>query len=90
MAGMSTDTPLDEALKIVGPTALARGLGLTPKAVRKWKAAGRLPRTEWTGETQYAAAIERLTGGQVAAARLLQPWPRPPAASAGAVEAATA
>jgi hypothetical protein len=81
---MNTPTPLDEALQIVGPTALARGLGLSPKAVRKWKAAGRLPRTEWTGETRYAERIEQLTGGKVPAARMLQPWPRPTADSTAA------
>lgn len=36
---------------------------VTYQAVRKWAAAGRLPRTEWTGETRYAEAIEAMLGG---------------------------
>jgi len=31
-----------------------RGKPLTPRAVRKWAEAGKLPRTEATGETNYA------------------------------------
>lgn len=50
---------------------LARWLGLTPKAVRKWRLAGRLPRTEYTGETSYAAIIERQTVGRVTREQLL-------------------
>lgn len=67
--------PLRAAIAIVGLVALARGLGVTHQAVRKWEIAGRLPRTEWTGETRYAETIERLTGGAVTKALLLMPWP---------------
>jgi hypothetical protein len=45
---------------------------VTYQAVRKWIARGRLPRTEWTGETQYAAAIESLTEGRVSRDQLLE------------------
>jgi len=31
---------------------------VTYQAVRKWAAQGKLPRTEWTGESHYANAIE--------------------------------
>ncbi len=31
----------------------------------KWARSGRMPRTEWTGETQYSLAIERATHGAV-------------------------
>lgn len=50
---------------------LGRWLGLTPKAVRKWRLAGKLPRTEYTGETAYAAVIERQTQGRVTREQLL-------------------
>lgn len=50
---------------------MAKGLGVTYQAIRKWEAKGRLPRTEWTGETHYAKAIERLSGAQVTAKELL-------------------
>lgn len=60
-----------------GPSGVSRklaelGISITPWAVNKWLRAGRLPRTEYTGETQYAVALERATGGQITAADLLQ------------------
>lgn len=65
-------SPLDRAIEAVGSmSALARGLGLSPKAVRKWKLAGRLPRTEYTGETDYSGRIEQMAGGVVRRDELL-------------------
>lgn len=44
-----------EAVKILGGCeATGRICGVTGKAVQKWLKAGRLPRTEATGETNYA------------------------------------
>lgn len=37
-----------------GQSATAKIVNRTPKAVRKWVVAGKLPRTEATGETNYA------------------------------------
>ena len=54
---------------------LAKHMGLSYQAVQKWQKAGRMPRTEWTGETQYSAQIEGVTGGQVTKASLLGKWP---------------
>lgn len=54
-----------------GPTAVAKATGKSYQAVLKWMAKG-LPRTEWTGETNYAAAIERLTEGKFSRAELLE------------------
>jgi hypothetical protein len=71
MGGMSISNPLADAIEQVGLVALARALSLTHQAIRKWERAGRLPRTEWTGETNYAEQIERLTGGRVTKAMLL-------------------
>lgn len=50
-------------------TRLARPV--TYQAVKKWAARGRLPRTEWTGESHYAAAIEQITNGIVSQSDLL-------------------
>lgn len=71
---MNSAHPLETAIARVGLAALARGLGVTHQAVRKWGRATRLPRTEWTGETGYAQTIERLTDGIVTKAQLLAPW----------------
>lgn len=69
------DNPLSAALRIVGTAALARELGVSQQAIRKWLAGGRMPRTEWTGETTYCSTIERLTAGQVTRDQLLSKWP---------------
>ncbi|WP_414446839.1 hypothetical protein AB4851_08650 [Burkholderia sp. 22PA0099] len=61
-----------------GITAFTKALNariprpVTYQAVRKWVAKGRLPRTDWTGETNYAGAIEAMTRGKVARAALLE------------------
>jgi hypothetical protein len=59
------------AIEIVGLKNLAMHLCVTYQAVRKWEKKGRLPRTEWTGETNYAERIEKLTCGKVSKAILL-------------------
>jgi len=72
---MTTSTPLSRAISIVGLSVLARGLEVTHQAVRKWEKGGRMPRTEWTGETGHSERIESLTDGQVTKAQLLAQWP---------------
>lgn len=63
---------LTSAIDQIGLQELARHLGVTYQAIRKWEAAGRLPRTEWTGETDYATRIVELAGGSVSRADLLR------------------
>lgn len=55
--------------------ALAKRLQLSHQAIRKWQIAGRMPRTEWTGDTTYAQTIEEATAGRVTKAQLLAKWP---------------
>jgi len=63
---------LSEAANCVGGVSrLAEALGVSYQAIRKWERAGRLPRTEWTGETAYAEKIEALTSGRVTREQLL-------------------
>ena len=54
-----------------GITALSRFCGVTYQAVRRWEVAGRLPRTEITGETQYATAIAKATRGKITRKQLM-------------------
>jgi hypothetical protein len=72
--------PLAAAIAFIGLSNLARELSVTHQAVRKWQIAGRMPRTEWTGETKYCETIERLTqerdGGPITKVQLLAPWPK--------------
>jgi transcriptional regulator with XRE-family HTH domain len=62
---------ISKAVEIVGLAELARRLGVTYQAIRKWEAKGRLPRTEWTGETNYSTLIEVATEGRVTRSALL-------------------
>lgn len=67
--------PIESAIELCGLGGLSKELGVSGQAIRKWQRARRMPRTEWTGETQYSQAIEKLTGGAVTRALLLAPWP---------------
>ena len=79
---MEDHDPIEQAIKIVGLARLARELKLTHQAVRRWQRAGRMPRTEWTSETNYGRRIEELTAGVVTRERLLQKWIIPAEAQA--------
>lgn len=80
---LAGEIPQLNALELVfqllgGPSGVLRALqaqGIknitTPWAVNKWLRQGRLPRTEYTGETSYALALERAVGGKVSADALL-------------------
>lgn len=52
--------------------AIGMVCGVSGKAVMKWVRSGRLPRTEYTGETAYAYAIELATSGAITANDLMQ------------------
>jgi hypothetical protein len=64
-------TALDVAFDILGPNKLARVCGIKGPSACKWRTKGRLPRTEWTGETNYASLIAAATGGRVTRDELL-------------------
>lgn len=50
---------------------VADACGRSYQAVRKWEKAGKLPRTEFSGETQYAAAIAKVCKNKVTKRQLL-------------------
>lgn len=63
---------LDRAVAAAGSQLrLAAMLGVRYQTIQKWRAMGRLPRTEWTGETDYAERIAIATGGKVTSRELL-------------------
>lgn len=55
--------PITEVIKLAGSvTAVGKAVGLRYQSIRKWERNGRLPRTEWTGETRYAEILEEKFG----------------------------
>lgn len=57
---MSKPTPLQRAAELLGQSGIATACGVTQPAVAKWVKKGRMPRTEYSGETNYAERITAL------------------------------
>lgn len=51
--------PIARCVALLGYSGVARICGVDQRAVRRWVSNGRLPRTEATGETNYAGALAR-------------------------------
>lgn len=65
-------TPLEKAIRFLGGySATARVCGVACQVVSNWVRRGRLPRTEWTGETDYSTRIEKALAGAVTREELL-------------------
>lgn len=47
-----------------GPTKVAPLLGISVRGLYKWLATGSLPRTEYSGETNYAEVLAAASGGK--------------------------
>lgn len=62
---------ISKAIDLTGLTNLAKACGVTYQSVKRWEAKGRVPRTDWTGETDYASCIEEATKGAVTRDQLL-------------------
>ncbi len=68
---MKSKNLISKAINETSLNCIALACGVTYQAVRKWEAKGRLPRTEWTGETDHASKIEAATKGLVTKDQLL-------------------
>lgn len=64
-------TKLKQVIGDLGVEQAASLCGISPRAVYKWLAAGRLPRTEYTGETGYAEILTAASSLEVTAGELL-------------------
>jgi hypothetical protein len=62
---------ITKAIEIAGVMNIARVCGVRYQSVLDWEKRGRLPRTEWTGETNYSSEIEKITKGQITRKQLL-------------------
>jgi len=67
---MKNNNPITKAISILGLTGLADVCDVSYQAVRKWESKGRLPRTDWTGETAYAEKISKATNSKVSVEEL--------------------
>ena len=64
---------IEFAIKAVGGGAKAAEIcQVSDMAVSKWRKKGRLPRTEYTGETSYAKLLAEKSNGQFTAEWLLE------------------
>lgn len=57
-------TPVQQAIDALGSYKIAMRCGVKGPSVCKWRRVGRLPRTEWTGETDYATIISQMSDGR--------------------------
>lgn len=72
---MSTENLIEEAITAAGGQArVAVECGVKQPSVFKWAKNGHLPRTDFTGETNYAETISRLTNGKFSKQKLLSTY----------------
>ena len=76
---MNQSEYIEKAVSIVGLEPLAEACDVSRQAIRKWQRNG-MPRTEWSGETDYCGIIEKETKGAVTRAHLLKQKRKPAAA----------
>ncbi|MFQ1046951.1 helix-turn-helix domain-containing protein [Avibacterium paragallinarum] len=51
----------------IGVSNVAKLCGITTRAVYKWRASNSLPRTDYTGETQYAEKLASVLNSEITA-----------------------
>lgn len=62
---------INKAIKQLGASHIGRECGRSGEAVRKWGVKGCLPRTDYTGETNYAKIISGMDGCDFTVKQLL-------------------
>jgi predicted DNA-binding transcriptional regulator AlpA len=63
---------LSEAIKAIGVMTIANACGCSSRAIYKWMEKGSLPRTDFTGETEYAERIANASSGLYTAEMIKQ------------------
>jgi hypothetical protein len=64
---------ITKAIEIIGLNALAAACSVTRQAIRRWEKSGRVPRSDFTHETNYSAIIETETNQEITKLQLLNP-----------------
>lgn len=62
---------LADVIKTVRVSVVADACGVSQRAIYKWMGNGKLPRTEYTGETKYAEKIALASNGLFSADAIL-------------------
>ena len=62
---------LEDVIKTVRVSVVADVCGVSQRAIYKWMDNGKLPRTEYTGETNYAEKIAHASNGLYSADPIL-------------------
>jgi len=62
---------ITESIKVIGLTKLAKACDISLAAILGWEKRGHLPRTDWTGETNFSFTIENLSDGKIKREALL-------------------
>ncbi|MGY6358007.1 DNA-binding protein [Citrobacter amalonaticus] len=55
---------LSEVIKSIGVVAISTACGCSKRAIYKWMEKDSLPRTDFTGETNYAEKISNISSGR--------------------------
>lgn len=58
---------LTQIIDHIGASNVAQLCGITSRAVYKWRASNTLPRTDYTGETQYAEKLANALNNKITA-----------------------
>ena len=56
----------------IGAVKVSELCGISVRAVYKWRKANALPRTEYTGETQYANVLATAINNKLSSAEILE------------------
>jgi hypothetical protein len=70
---MEKQNLITKAIQIIGLNPLAAACSVTRQAIRRWEKSGRVPRSDFTHETNYAEVIEFESFGRVTREELLNP-----------------
>lgn len=66
---------ISEVIGIAGLKETALACGIAYQQVRRWESKGHLPRTEFSGETEYAKSMSALVDNKVTRDQLLSMKP---------------
>jgi hypothetical protein len=70
---MEKQNLITKAIKLIGLNPLAAACSVTRQAIRRWEKSGRVPRSDFTHETNYSGIIATETNQEITKLQLLNP-----------------